>query len=144
MKTAVLRAYREPLSLEEVPAGLSARVPGPRGGRELPALRGRGSAFLRSTDRQVPAALSLSCHAQCPLEQLNHLPVAGLQGVDAEARDEITPLSVGDALLNGACDFGADLIVMGAYGHARWAERLFGGVSRTVLQSMTVPVLMSH
>lgn len=38
----------------------------------------------------------------------------------------------------------ADLIVMGAYGHSRWAERLFAGVSRTLLQSMTVPVLMSH
>lgn len=67
-----------------------------------------------------------------------------LQGVEAEARDEITALAIGDALLNAASDLGADLIVMGAYGHARWAERLFGGVSRTLLQSMTVPVLMSH
>lgn len=66
------------------------------------------------------------------------------QGVDAEARDEVTALAIGDALLNAASDLGADLIVMGAYGHARWAERLFGGVSRTLLQSMTVPVLMSH
>lgn len=67
-----------------------------------------------------------------------------LQGVEAEARDEVTALAIGDALLNAASDLGADLIVMGAYGHARWAERLFGGVSRTLLQSMTVPVLMSH
>ena len=66
------------------------------------------------------------------------------QGVEAEVRDEVTALAVGDALLNAASDLAADLIVMGAYGHARWAERLFGGVSRTLLQSMTVPVLMSH
>lgn len=66
------------------------------------------------------------------------------QGVEAEVRDEVTALAVGDALLNAASDLGADLVVMGAYGHARWAERLFGGVSRTLLQSMTVPVLMSH
>lgn len=64
--------------------------------------------------------------------------------VQAEVRDEVTTLAVGDALLNAASDHGADLVVMGAYGHARWAERLFGGVSRTLLQSMTVPVLMSH
>lgn len=66
------------------------------------------------------------------------------QGVDAEVRDEVTTVSIGDALLNAASDTGADLIVMGAYGHARWTERLFGGVSRTLLASMTAPVLMSH
>ena len=67
-----------------------------------------------------------------------------LQGVQAQPRDEVTVLAVGEAMLNAASDHGADLIVMGAYCHARWAERLFGGVSRTLLQSMTVPVLMSH
>ncbi len=66
------------------------------------------------------------------------------QGVDAEVRDEVTTLGIGDALLNAASDTGADLIVMGAYGHARWTERLFGGVSRTLLATMTAPVLMSH
>lgn len=66
------------------------------------------------------------------------------QGVEAAVRAEVTALAVGDALLNAASDLAADLIVMGAYGHSRWAERLFGGVSRTLLQSMTVPVLMSH
>lgn len=66
------------------------------------------------------------------------------QGVEAEVHDEVTTLAVGDALLNGAVDQGADLIVMGAYGHSRWAERLFGGVSRALLQTMTAPVLMSH
>lgn len=80
-----------------------------------------------------------------PLEQLACLQQwLAFQGVDAETRDEVTTLSFGDALLNAASDFGADLIVMGAYGHARWSERLFGGVSRTLLQSMTAPVLMSH
>ena len=83
--------------------------------------------------------------APWPREQLGDLAQwLALQGVRAQVRDEITGLPVGEALLNAASDFGADLIVMGAYGHARWAERLFGGVSRTLLQSMTVPVLMSH
>ena len=47
-------------------------------------------------------------------------------------------------LLSRAADLRADLIVMGAYGHSRWSERILGGATRGVLQSMTAPVLMSH
>jgi nucleotide-binding universal stress UspA family protein len=43
-----------------------------------------------------------------------------------------------------AHELGADLIVMGCYGHSRAAERVFGGASRSVLASMAVPVLMAH
>ncbi len=53
-------------------------------------------------------------------------------------------LSPADALLNEAADNGADLIVIGAYGHSRLREFVFGGVTRTMLQNMTAPVLMSH
>ena len=53
-------------------------------------------------------------------------------------------LGVGDALLSRAADLGVDLIVMGAYGHARLLEYAFGGVTRHLLRHMTVPVLMSH
>ena len=55
-----------------------------------------------------------------------------------------TELAPADALLNEAADNGADLIVIGAYGHSRLREFVFGGVTRTLLQSMTAPVLMSH
>jgi nucleotide-binding universal stress UspA family protein len=41
-------------------------------------------------------------------------------------------------------DIGADLLVMGAYGHARWQELVMGGATHTFLKSMTVPVPMSH
>lgn len=51
---------------------------------------------------------------------------------------------VAEALLSHAADTGADLIVMGGYGHPRAWELVLGGVTRTLLQSMTVPVLMSH
>jgi nucleotide-binding universal stress UspA family protein len=37
-----------------------------------------------------------------------------------------------------------DLIVIGAYSHARWAEIIFGGVTRTLLTQMPVPVLVSR
>lgn len=53
-------------------------------------------------------------------------------------------LAPADALLNEAADSGADLIVIGAYGHSRLREFVFGGVTRTLLQNMTAPVLMSH
>lgn len=65
-------------------------------------------------------------------------------GVDAEVHREATTIDVGEALLSRAADFDADLIVMGAYGHARWRERVLGGATRTLLATMTVPVLMSH
>jgi nucleotide-binding universal stress UspA family protein len=47
-------------------------------------------------------------------------------------------------LLSRASDLGADLVVMGAYGHSRWQELVMGGATRGMLESMTVPVLMSH
>jgi nucleotide-binding universal stress UspA family protein len=50
----------------------------------------------------------------------------------------------GDVLLSRAADIAADLLVMGAYGHSRVRELLLGGVTRTILESMTLPVLMSH
>jgi len=52
---------------------------------------------------------------------------------------ETTRSGVADAMLSRAADTNADLIVMGAYGHARWAERVVGGATRGLLASMTVP-----
>ena len=49
-----------------------------------------------------------------------------------------------DVILSRAADYGSDLIVMGAYGHSRVRELVLGGVTRSILQQMTVPVLMSH
>lgn len=51
---------------------------------------------------------------------------------------------VGAQILSRAAEISADLIVMGAYGHSRVRELVLGGVTRTVLAAMTVPVLMSH
>jgi len=53
-------------------------------------------------------------------------------------------IDVAAAILSYAADSGADLIVMGGYGHSRLREFILGGVTRTILKSMTVPVLMSH
>ena len=51
---------------------------------------------------------------------------------------------VGRLLLSQAAAFGADLLVMGAYGHARLNELIFGGVTRTALHDADLPVLMSR
>jgi nucleotide-binding universal stress UspA family protein len=59
-------------------------------------------------------------------------------------RDIAADSDVGNVILSRAADLGVDLIVTGVYGHSRLREMVLGGVSRTLLSSMTVPVLMSH
>jgi len=51
---------------------------------------------------------------------------------------------VGDEILSRVADNDTDLLVMGAYGHSRLREFIFGGASRHMLKHMTVPVLMAH
>ena len=53
-------------------------------------------------------------------------------------------IDVADALLSHAADSGTDFMVMGGYGHSRFREFVLGGVTRSILHSMTVPALMSH
>jgi nucleotide-binding universal stress UspA family protein len=53
-------------------------------------------------------------------------------------------IDVADALLSHAADSGTDFMVMGGYGHSRLREFVLGGVTRSILGSMTVPVLMAH
>lgn len=79
------------------------------------------------------------------------LPGAELAAVLARHDIKVTAQSISapelapaDALLNEAADKNADLIVIGAYGHSRLRQIVFGGVTRSLLQNMTAPVLMSH
>lgn len=53
-------------------------------------------------------------------------------------------VDIGNQILSRANDFNADLIVMGGYGHSRAFEFVMGGATRTLLESMTVPVLFAH
>ena len=59
-------------------------------------------------------------------------------------RGGVPDVAVAEALLSHAADSQADFIVMGGYGHSRLWELVLGGVTRTMLETMTVPVLMSH
>jgi len=66
-------------------------------------------------------------------------------GLAARAQEDVRDgVMVSDMLLSRASDLGADLIVVGAYYHSRFREAVLGGVSRELLDHMTVPVLMSH
>jgi nucleotide-binding universal stress UspA family protein len=66
-------------------------------------------------------------------------------GVKASAARQNAPgVDIGNQILSRAADVNADLIVMGAYGHSRWRELALGGATRSVLDAMTVPVLMAH
>lgn len=52
--------------------------------------------------------------------------------------------SVGQSIVFRAQEMTADLVVMGAYGHSRWNERIFGGTTETMLEQQEIAVLMSH
>lgn len=66
-------------------------------------------------------------------------------GVKATAARDVAPeLDIGARILSSAADRGADLIVMGAYGHSRLRELALGGATRSLLEAMTAPVLMAH
>ena len=65
-------------------------------------------------------------------------------GVRVQVIRDTVDIDIGSALLSRIADLGSDLVVMGGFGHSRLRESLFGGVTRTMLESMTVPVVMSH
>lgn len=99
--------------------------------------------FLVSADKVVISTVN-------PPDR-SHVPGADIaahlarHGITAEVHPINAPeLDAGNAILSAAADFGSDLLVMGAYGHSRLRELALGGVTRHVLRTMTVPVLMSH
>ncbi len=59
-------------------------------------------------------------------------------------RQSFPDISADTVILNYLADSGADLLIMGAYGHSRLREKAFGGVTNTILHQMTSPVLMSE
>lgn len=65
-------------------------------------------------------------------------------GVHAKGKWLTSVGNVADTILSHAADSGADLVVMGGYGHSRLREFVLGGATRGMLATMTVPVLMMH
>jgi len=88
-------------------------------------------------------AVSYGENAEASLRSLQTYLKA--QGVKAAARHGGPEEGeAGERLLSMAADVSADLLVMGCYGHSRAREWVLGGATRSTLQSMTLPVLMSH
>ncbi|MCA3276074.1 MAG: universal stress protein [Roseomonas sp.] len=85
----------------------------------------------------------LGAHGEEPGADIaRHLVRHGLKVEVAKAvADDVADSAL---LLNHASDMGADLLVMGAYGHSRLREFILGGVTRSLLREMTIPVLLSH
>ncbi len=76
--------------------------------------------------------------ADCALYLARH-------GVQVEvSHDPGVEIDTGNYLLSRATDLETDLLVMGAWGHTRLRELIMGGVTRTLMQHMTIPVLLSH
>jgi nucleotide-binding universal stress UspA family protein len=74
---------------------------------------------------------------------------AGTRAVKLGARVRVKQVwshasPIAEVILSHAGDNGMDLIVIGAYSHARLAELLFGGATRTLLARMPVPILISR
>ncbi|NRF71127.1 universal stress protein [Aquincola sp. S2] len=105
----------------------------------LPLLR-------RAEQVQVVAWQEGSLEGSAPLaERLGTLRQwLAWHGVAAETSVETSGIAIAEAMLSRAADLDADMLVMGAYGHMRWTERMLGGATRGLLDAMTVPVLMAH
>ena len=67
-----------------------------------------------------------------------------MSGVKAEFKRLPSEEDPANALLSYIADIGADLLVAGGYGHSRLREALFGGVTRTLLSSQTLPLFLSR
>lgn len=66
-------------------------------------------------------------------------------GINAKVVERTNPeVGVDAVILNHIADVGADLLVMGAFGHSRLREKAFGGVTNSILHQMTAPVVMSE
>jgi nucleotide-binding universal stress UspA family protein len=106
----------------------------------LPLLRRAAQVDVAVFD---PATLPASYRAVPDKDILAWL---GRHGITGKVTRSVTggDIGIGEALLSLASDLGSDLLVMGCYGHTRLREVLLGGVSRQILQSMTLPVLTAH
>ena len=105
----------------------------------LPLLKGAAKVTVLSVD----GSASPVGHGDSPGSDIAlYLARHGVNAVAAQTAS--ASVDTGNLILSRAADLGADLIVMGAYGHSRVREIVMGGATRTVLESMTVPVLMSH
>ena len=105
----------------------------------LPILKAAGAVTVLIVDPRTSPA------GHGPLPGADVAMWLGRHGIKVTVQREVAADGdVGAVILSRVMDLGIDLIVMGIYGHSRLRELVLGGASRTLLASMTVPVLMAH
>ncbi|AXA91624.1 universal stress protein [Massilia sp. YMA4] len=112
----------------------------------LPLLRRAESVTVAILDAELHPALFGNAPGADLVAWLGRHGVAAQVTLDASPRHGLLkrPSQVGESLLALAAERSCDLMVLGAFGHSRIRETLLGGVTRAVLDGMTVPVLMAH
>jgi nucleotide-binding universal stress UspA family protein len=150
VEQVVMSAGRPVIALPtagDISLDLSTVVVGWNGGREasraafdaMPILKAGKRVIIMRADPQKDATL----RGMVPSADLAE--TLARHGVKAEAMSFPTSSGeAGQAVLTCASDNGAGLMVMGAYGHSRLREFIFGGATQHVLANLNRPVLMSH
>lgn len=106
----------------------------------LPLLQRATKVHLATWDESVDGGEAVATHAPLAIETFLQR-----HGVAVQVHRGGRPgADIGELLLSLAADLQADLLVSGCYGHGRAREWAFGGVTRTLLKSMTLPVFMAH
>jgi len=104
----------------------------------LPFLTGAQKVQILEVKERGSAGTSLAPDTSIAASLARH-------GIKPEVRTSVAgDISIGDEILSRLADAGADLLVMGAYGHSRMREIVFGGATRHIAHHMTAPTLFSH
>lgn len=128
---------KEPASFERIVVAWDASASAARAlGDALPILKRADAVEIvtianKNVDRNLPSGADV----------VRHLAKHGIDATFEEIPGEI---DAGNMLLSHIADRGAKLMVTGGYGHSRLSETVLGGVTRTLLESMTIPLFMSH
>lgn len=110
------------------------------------AARALSDAMPFLTDAEEVVVLAVNAPGESQISCKDVVAQLERKGIKAKAQ-HITAsagMSVADTILSALSDNSSDLLVMGAYGHSRMREMVLGGVTRSILGHMTVPVLLSH
>jgi nucleotide-binding universal stress UspA family protein len=147
LETCLFGSGRPLLIVPFIPVGAEIRTVLVAWDGGLPAARAVADALpILARARRVEIVTFLTRAGAQPEASLADL-VRHLARHDIRAERKSIPIDgidIANMLLSYAADAGADMIVMGGYGHSRMREVVLGGTTREILRSMTVPVLMSH
>ena len=143
---AVLLKSRRPILL--VPENPVARI-----GHDVaiawngtPEARNALAAAMPFLKQAVVVHLLTAASARTDTDTLDHAQhYLARHGIGSQSHViEASGAPIGEALMQKAVDIGADLLVMGGYGHARLRERILGGVTHHIVNHRELPILLAH